>query len=449
MKKRILLLTAAVVAVAVGVVGMSAFEAHVINVTAKIENALSVLTNHIDFGTVFPQEYFEEEVIVTLSSSFLAEDRVDDVNYFIRQKPKPLLEENTAWCHENIPPTRHEYSDEYLAKCYPLLCYYLSKTPDGEPDNDESLGAFHPMNIDVLGRLVKSEDEVDIWTIDFDVPCFDGQCAQDWTNQGWELPPALESATFGCDLWIEVTGINEGEGGDCIPTTEVCDGIDNDCDGEIDEDLVGELCPLQAGVCNGSRQVCAGASGWLVCSSVNYGPNYETTEISCDGLDNDCDGEADEGGVCGECSVDGDCDDGVDCTNDTCESNQCVHTPSNSMCSTIFNPGGDSCRQDYCDPISGCQYLLVADGVVCSSLNCAIGGCDGWACQSGVCTATQAGADCSEDSECDDSNPCTSDSCPSGHCVYVPVDGGSCNSGQGVCQGGACIPVFPDFPNPF
>src|SRR3989338_2228720 len=71
-----------------GAAAFSAFEAHVINVTARIENALSVPTEPIDFGTVFPQEELDATFPVVLSQSFLDEDRVDDVEYIIRQKPK-------------------------------------------------------------------------------------------------------------------------------------------------------------------------------------------------------------------------------------------------------------------------------------------------------------------------------------------------------------------------
>lgn len=66
----------------------AAFEAHVINVKAHIENALSVDTTPIDFGTVFPQEKFIKNFWIELSDSFKDERRVDDVKYEIHQKPK-------------------------------------------------------------------------------------------------------------------------------------------------------------------------------------------------------------------------------------------------------------------------------------------------------------------------------------------------------------------------
>ena len=76
-------------ALAVALVPMfAAFEAHVINVTAQIENALSVPVTPITFGTVFPQEHLNRPLEIALSDSFMTEDRVDDVEYIIRQKPK-------------------------------------------------------------------------------------------------------------------------------------------------------------------------------------------------------------------------------------------------------------------------------------------------------------------------------------------------------------------------
>ena len=86
--KKLILSISFIAAFTLGVVGMSAFEAHVINVTAKIENALQVETTPIEFGTVFPQEAIDETIDVILSDSFVNTGRVDDVDYMIRQKPK-------------------------------------------------------------------------------------------------------------------------------------------------------------------------------------------------------------------------------------------------------------------------------------------------------------------------------------------------------------------------
>jgi subtilisin family serine protease/PKD repeat protein len=58
-----------------------------------------------------------------------------------------------------------------------------------------------------------------------------------------------------------------------------------------------ELCGLQEGACVGSYQVCTDGL-WPGCSAEDYGENYESEEVSCDGLDNNCDGEVDEGDAC-------------------------------------------------------------------------------------------------------------------------------------------------------
>jgi hypothetical protein len=78
------------------------------------------------------------------------------------------------------------------------------------------------------------------------------------------------------------------------PTAETCNGVDDDCDGGTDEQAPAPLCPKQNGVCAGSEASCAGTAGFLACSLGEYGPSYQAVELSCDGLDNDCDGQTDE-----------------------------------------------------------------------------------------------------------------------------------------------------------
>jgi len=80
------------------------------------------------------------------------------------------------------------------------------------------------------------------------------------------------------------------------PTTEVCEGsLDEDCDGTVDN---GCVCT------NGATQACTDASicgvGVQTCGSGAWGTCMGSTSSpeTCDGVDNNCDGSIDEGGVC-------------------------------------------------------------------------------------------------------------------------------------------------------
>jgi len=76
---------------------------------------------------------------------------------------------------------------------------------------------------------------------------------------------------------------------------EVCNGIDDNCDSSIDPGCncsngANQSCGSDVGECVSGTQVCSNGS-WGACGGSYVGPVNET----CDGLDNDCDAQTDEG----------------------------------------------------------------------------------------------------------------------------------------------------------
>jgi hypothetical protein len=246
------------------------------------------------------------------------------------------------------------------------------------------------------------------------------------------------------------------------PAMENCDGIDNDCDGDVDEaaDEGGVSVPLCDDGIECTEDLCQGEDG---CSheALNAGECKDNdactagdhcevgecvgTPVVCDDDDPCTDDACDGAGGCDFVPNKADCDDGNPCTvADECSDGNCVGTPVSCQCKAdadcVQFEDGDSCSGTlYCDS-SSFPYQCEVDAesvVICPDPPA---GPDA-ICLAAYCSPEEGGCSLVPDHEelaCDDGNPCTlGDFCTAGVCTGAGEP--NCNDGN-LCTDDGCDP---------
>lgn len=282
---------------------------------------------------------------------------------------------------------------------------------------------------------------------------------------------AFECTTDRCDEDID----------DCVfdPVDESCDNGDA-CDGE-ERCIVGQGCVSTGEIecddevdctfdsCDPSTDNCVHDPIHSFCDDGSFCNGSETCggsgclpgESPC-GKGTFCDEESDR---CVDCLTAEHCDDQDPCTTDTCDSGVCAHAEVADCCQTADDcPAGGICTTPRCDR-NLCSEMPAEDGTTCSDdlfCNgeevCTLGECvpgsppcgETETCDEGTASCVPPpDPDCVTNSDCDDGNSCTDNTCENGNCVIVnnnaPCDDGDdCTSGD-VCSEGTCVgETIPD-----
>ncbi|MDB4962791.1 MAG: Tryptophan synthase alpha chain [Myxococcales bacterium] len=275
-------------------------------------------------------------------------------------------------------------------------------------------------------------------------------------------------------------GINCTPG--CVVTSpiDICNGLDDDCDGAFEEDdpNVGQPCglsntpPCMFGVnaCIGGAIVCVGA----------VDPQAEV----CNGIDDNCDGMPDVNAPCpnptscveGGCRLrcmggEFPCAAGFKCemtaSGDFCVPSACANCQPNEICQNDMCI--DPCAGVTCGPLEECRFGTCVDcnvlgcptDQVCSNSMCIPDPCVGvdcaatctdplgCSCNDGSCVVNCDDTRCPEGQRCAPDGSCVADVCAGvecdefevcvdGECVQDPCVGLGCRAGQ-VCTNGMCI----------
>ncbi|MBI5609035.1 MAG: hypothetical protein HY902_09155 [Deltaproteobacteria bacterium] len=219
----------------------------------------------------------------------------------------------------------------------------------------------------------------------------------------------------------------------CDPATAACKNVANAADcSDGDACTIGDICAASA--CKaGAAKVCADSD--------------TCTNDACDPASGNCVYKP-ISGCGGNCAAAGDCTDGNVCTTDSCVGGKCAFPPSTANCDDangctvgdVCSSGsckagsakvcddGNPCTTDACDSKTG-NCTNAANTANCDDGNACTAGDQ---CGSGKCQAGKPIA-------CNDGNPCTDDACDptSGQCKAA-ANAAACDDGNACTQGDLC-----------
>ncbi|MEW6079601.1 MAG: MopE-related protein [Thermodesulfobacteriota bacterium] len=240
-------------------------------------------------------------------------------------------------------------------------------------------------------------------------------------------------AEGGCDTEVDCddasAAVNPG-------AAEVCDDdIDNDCDGEVDED-----CDVCTDADDDGYYAQAGCGNAFLdgvdCDDSNPSVHPDALEICDDGIDNDCDGQADEAGDCSDACIDADGDgyyvvagcgnavnDGVDCN----DNNASIHPGAREICEGLDNDCDgqvdEGCSDDPCTDADSDGYYLEE--------SCGNAFIDGVDCNDANATVHPGAAEVCNDRVDNDCDGQIDENCTTGTCTDADKDGYYVESGCG------------------